>query len=117
MAFSKYKELIELIDFTLLYTIFIVFIIIIKFSFITISAIIWYRKLAHLPSGDETGTKLSYWRGVTELIFIISMSLILIYSFFPRWKNPVALTNETKFLLFFYGIITIITADWDVFTP
>jgi hypothetical protein len=117
MSYKKSRDLIEAIDFGFLYNIFIVFIVIVKVVFITLAATLWYLKVAHIPSNNQTGTQLKYWKDVAELIFIISMSLILIYSFYPRWSTPVILTHETKFLLFFYGIITIITADWDVFTP
>ena len=111
------SEVIGGIDFGALYSIAIFFIIIIKISFISISLMIQFRKVAKKPSNDTIGTALAYWRGVTELIFIISMSIILIYSFYPRWTTPVQLTTETKLLFFLYGVITIITSDWDVFSP
>ena len=99
-----------------LYTIYIAFIILVKIAFISISILLMYQRLTHKPH-NEVSHQLHYWRDVTELIFIISMSIILIYSFYPRWSKPVELTSETKYLLFFYGIITIITADWDVGAP
>ena len=99
-----------------LYTIAIAFIILDKIAFLSISLALAVRKVAHQPH-NEVSTRLHYWRDVTELIFIISMSIILIYAFYPRWSKPVELTSETKYLLFFYGIITIITADWDVGSP
>lgn len=93
---------------------FIFFIILIKIVFI-ISAI------GHLIFSHSTNTKaekidpkLLYWKERTEFIFIISMSILLIYHFNPRLsKKPIS--EETGLLFFLFGWILIFTAKWSLF--
>ena len=92
-------------------TYFLLFIIFIKFVFI-ISA------LGHLilkdSSNKELDAKFVYWKERTEFIFIISMSILLIYHFNPRLsKKPVG--EETALLFFLFGWILIFTAKWSLF--
>lgn len=49
-----------------------------------------------------------------EFIFIISMSILLIYLFNPN-KNCFIIDNNVKVLLFAYGIIIILNAPWSLF--
>jgi hypothetical protein len=50
-----------------------------------------------------------------KFVFMIMMSLLIIYLFNP-FSNRVDLINyETKLLIFIFGIILIITAEWQVF--
>jgi len=93
---------------------FIFFIILIKIVFI-ISA------FGHLIFSHSTNTKakkidskLLYWKERTEFIFIISMSILLIYHFNPRLsKKPIS--EETCLLFFLFGWILIFTAKWSLF--
>ena len=43
------------------------------------------------------------------------MSCLLIYLFNPRSNRVVLIDNETKVLLFLFGIIVLITAKWNIF--
>jgi len=56
-----------------------------------------------------------YWKERCEFIFILLMSLLLIYLFNPRHNRNMVIDNETKILLYLFGLILIITADWGVF--
>lgn len=93
---------------------FILFIIFIKIIFI-ISAV------GHLILSHSSGTqaknidpKLVYWKERTEFIFVISMAILLIYNFNPRYtNNPVG--HETSLLFFLFGWILILTAKWSLF--
>lgn len=100
-----------------IYSLYILFVIILKIIFITLSiySIILRRK-------NETKTtkylKVIYWKDRIEFIFIASMALLLIYLFNPYNKlnsNNKCIDNKTRILLFLFGIILIITAKWDLF--
>lgn len=93
---------------------FIFFIILIKIVFI-ISAI-GHLILSHSTNAkaEKIDPKLLYWKERTEFIFIISMSILLIYHFHPRLsKKPIS--EETALLFFLFGWILIITAKWGLF--
>lgn len=94
------------------YSLFIIFIVIIKILFILTT--LAYRYYQH--KGDKKRVEqLDYWRERLEFIFIACMSVLLIYLFNPRSNRPVVLDGETKILLYLYGIIILLTADWGLF--
>ena len=43
------------------------------------------------------------------------MAGLLIYLFNPRNDRSILITHETKILLYLFGFILLITADWNVF--
>jgi hypothetical protein len=93
---------------------FVFFIILIKIVFI-VSAI-GHLILSHSTNANakKIDPKLIYWKERTEFIFIISMSILLIYHFNPRLsKKPVG--EETALLFFLFGWILIFTAKWSLF--
>lgn len=93
---------------------FVLFIVLIKIVFI-LSAI-GHVILSHSTSSNakKIDPKLIYWKERTEFIFIISMSILLIYYFNPRVaKRPIE--EETALLFFLFGWILIITAKWSMF--
>ena len=48
-----------------------------------------------------------------ELLFKLLMSFFLIYMFYPRRKTPIPLDFEARLLLFIFGFILILSADWN----
>lgn len=93
---------------------FVFFIILIKIVFI-VSAI-GHVILSHSTSAkaEKIDPKLLYWKERTEFIFIISMAILLIYHFNPRFsKKPIG--EETSLLFFLFGWILIFTAKWSLF--
>ena len=93
---------------------FILFIVLIKIVFV-LSAI-GHLVLSHSANTDlqkKVDPKLTYWKERTEFIFIISMSLLLIYHFKPG--NNKTLSEETSLLFFLFGIILLLTAKWSIF--
>jgi hypothetical protein len=94
--------------------IFIYFIIIVKLIFI-VSAI-GHLILSHSVNekAKTIDPKLVYWKERTEFIFIISMSILLIYHFNPR-LTPKPINHETSLLFFLFGCILIFTAKWNLF--
>ena len=100
---------------------FVFFIIIIKILFVftavshlILSNLIKYKKYSDVKIFDKT---LLYWKPRFELLFFISTSILLIYYFNPRENRIHRIDYETSFILFLFGWITIITANWGLFLP
>jgi len=93
---------------------FLFFIVLIKVIFV-VSAV-GHLILSHSDSerAQKMDPKLVYWKERTEFIFIVSMSILLIYHFHPRLsKKPI--NEETSLLFFLFGWILLFTAKWSVF--
>jgi len=59
--------------------------------------------------------KIVYWKERVEFIFTVLMALLLIYLFNPRKQRITIINGEIKTLLFLFGIILIITSNWNTF--
>jgi hypothetical protein len=57
----------------------------------------------------------SRWKNISEIIYIVSMGILLIYIFKIRENGIHGLEEDVGFILFLFGIILILTADWSVF--
>ena len=90
---------------------FVFFIIFIKIVFV-ISAV-GHLILTHLSIGQKLDSKLLYWKERTEFIFIISMSILLIYTFRINHVKPI--NKETSILFYLFGWILLFTAKWSIF--
>jgi len=55
-----------------------------------------------------------FWKERTEFIFIISMSVLLIYHFNPRLSKK-EVSEESALLFFLFGWVLIFTAKWSLF--
>ena len=96
------------------YDIYVTFIFLIKIGFIIMAVTHIYLK----AKGDEKtdlDKKILYWKERFEFIFIALMSVLLIYVFNPRVERLNLIDKETKFLLYLFGFILLITAKWDIF--
>jgi hypothetical protein len=92
---------------------YVIFLIIIKTIFVV--AALGHVVLTHTTSSfDKYDTKLVYWKERTEFIFIVSMSVLLIYYFHPLLK-PAPMSSETRLLFFLFGWILLVTAKWKIF--
>jgi hypothetical protein len=96
------------------YKSYIFLIIAIKIGFLLMALTHVYLKISG-KEGSELDKNIVYWKERIEFIFIILMSILLIYLFNPRYNNLIKIDNETKILLYLFGIILLITADWKVF--
>jgi uncharacterized BrkB/YihY/UPF0761 family membrane protein len=71
----------------------------------------------YLKSKGQTDSNLDknivYWKDRIEFIFILLMSFFLIYLFNPRQNRTI--DKESKLLLYLFGFVLIITADWNKF--
>jgi len=83
--------------------------------------VVWnfYLKKKNKKNGNKAKTKLekriSYYKNLTENIFIILVSLLLIYLFNPYHDNKYLDDKYVKVLFFIYGILTLVTFDWNEF--
>jgi hypothetical protein len=89
-------------------------IIIVKVIFIILLITQFYFKYKQ-PNNTKLLNNLKLWRTQIEFIFIFFMSLLLIYLFNPRINRVYIIDYETRLLLFLFGIILIISADWEQF--
>ncbi len=105
---SKYIKIHKFIQF------FILFIIVVKITFA--AAYVGRVILAHTDTflDDAIGETLLYWKEVTEFIFVICMSSLLIYHFFPG-SDQIVVGKETKTLFLFLGILLLFSAKWTLF--
>jgi hypothetical protein len=95
---------------------FLFFIIIVKIVFV-ISA------LGHLILSHSTNSRaqnidpqLVHLKQRAEFIFTVSMAILLIYHFNPRFSNkPIDIDSETSLLFFLFGCVIILTANWSLF--
>ena len=64
---------------------------------------------------SDLNKKILYWKERFEFIFITLMSILLIYLFNPIKQNQELINRETKLLLYLFGFILLITANWNIF--
>jgi uncharacterized membrane protein len=96
------------------YTIFVYLIFIIKIGFILTAVTHIYLKVKGKEKTD-LDKKILYWKERFEFIFIAAMSVLLIYLFNPRRGEMVMIDADTKLLLYLFGFVLLITANWDDF--
>jgi len=89
------------------------FIIFIKIVFVV--AAVGHFILSNFATSLFNGLdeKFVYWKERTEFVFIVSMSILLIYHFRPNHEKPV--DKETATLFFLFGWILVFTAKWSIF--
>jgi len=96
-------------DKTKLYSGFIFFILIIKVLFIISAISLAFLKHKNKSTNNKDQNKiLVYVKDTTQLIFKLSVSILLIILFNPRQKYIQEIDSESKLILYLYGIMTII---------
>jgi hypothetical protein len=97
-----------------LFNVCITIIIIVKVIFITLAVTKLY--VSHKePNNKKKINNLEFWKNRVEFIFISLMAILLIYLFSPRANRINMIDNETKILLYLFGFILLLTADWQQF--
>ena len=91
--------------------IYVFFLFILKISFLILNVLNILYQFKH----KEENEKLVYIKDRIDFVFIILMSLLLIYVFNPMAKKQIELTSEMRILLFALGIILIIGSNWNIF--
>jgi NADH:ubiquinone oxidoreductase subunit 6 (subunit J) len=87
--------------------------IVVLFKIAFIGFDVFYKLSEKKGKKDKTIEWLHKWKLRTEFFYVVSMSLILIYIFYPWDDNKRFLTREIYKLIFLYGIVSIFTANWD----
>jgi hypothetical protein len=96
------------------YTIYIYTIFLIKIVFIILASTHLYLKFKN-KMGSDLDKQVLFWRERIEFIFTSLMAFLLIYLFNPKNNRIFMINHETKVLLFLFGFILIITANWKTF--
>lgn len=97
-----------------IYNNFVRIIIVTKVIFVLLAATNLYLKMTKRGDSD-LDKKIEYWKSRVEFIFIFLMSILLIYVFHPTIDRRVLINKETRVLLFLFGFVLIITANWGDF--
>ena len=101
---------------------YILFIIFIKILFIICAISTFLLKMKIKMSKNNNNkiinmyNNLSDYKETLEFIFIISTAFICIIVFYPFYKEQVIIDKHTRLLLFIYGFIILITANWSILT-
>jgi hypothetical protein len=93
---------------------YIYFIIFIKLIFILLAITHIYFKIKG-EEGSDLDQSIIYWKERIEFLFVILMAVLMIYIFNPRKSRINLLNKEIKILLYLFGFILLITADWKIF--
>ena len=93
---------------------FVTFLFIVKILFAILAVVHIYLKRAGKEDSSANETVV-FWKERCEFVFIIGVSLLLMFFFFPWRKIHMEPTFEMKFLFFVYGIIILINVDWKIF--
>jgi hypothetical protein len=96
------------------YTIYISIIFLIKIVFVILATVHLYLKFKN-KTGSDLDREILFWRERSEFIFTTLMAILLIYLFNPIKNKMFMINNETKLLLYLFGVVLIITADWRQF--
>ena len=94
--------------------IYIYIIIFIKICFIISAITHGYLKRSNKLNSD-LDKKAVYWKTKLEFIFKALMAGLIIYLFNPRQNRERLIDYETKVLLYLFGFILLLTADWSAF--
>jgi hypothetical protein len=95
-----------------LYTAYVSLIFLVKIIYFVFALlVIYYTK----KKNEELKEIFTFWKHHIEFLFIALMSLLLIILFNPFYNGLKLIDYETKLLLFVYGIIIIIGAQWSLF--
>jgi hypothetical protein len=97
------------------YSAYIKLIFVIKIAFIGLALYGIYIKRKE-PNETKKIETIHYFKDRIEFIFKFLMSILLICLFNPRFsKENIKLDYETRLLLYLFGFIIILTADWNTF--
>jgi len=96
------------------FTAYIYLIILVKIIFILLSISHIYLKAKGKEESD-LDKKIVFFKKKIEFTFIFLMALFLIYLFNPRTSKTVEVSGQSKTLLFLFGVVLLITADWQTF--
>jgi hypothetical protein len=88
-------------------------IVVTKILYVFMELIHIYLKMKG-ESNSDLDKKIVYWKIRVQFIFKFLISILIIYLFNPT-KTSVVISGETKLILYLFGFVLLITADWDTF--
>jgi Na+/H+ antiporter NhaD/arsenite permease-like protein len=101
------------------YYIFLILVVKIIVLFLVISSFLINKSIENKPEVKQNYSHLlkiySKSKEQFHFIFGILMAILLIILFNPYTKNPIILNNEDKIILWLFGYVLIISADWSNF--
>jgi hypothetical protein len=108
-----------MIKFSLLRS-YIILVIIIKVIFLLLLIYSFYIKhlVKKYPNNKNykiSLEKIDKFKYKVEFIFTIAIALLLIILFNPNRKKHLPINHETRLLLYLFGFLLIISADWENF--
>ena len=92
---------------------FIYLIILVKFIFFVLSVSHLYLKTNNIYL--ELDEKILYWKARVGFTFTFFMAILLIYLFNPIYGHTSLINKDVIFLLFFFGFLSLLTAEWSNF--
>jgi len=96
------------------YDIYITIIFIVKIIFIILTGFYFYTKFRK-PTDTKLLERIKFWKDRFEFMFISLMSSLLIYLFNPRTNHLASIDKETKFMLYLFGFVLLLTESWNIF--
>ena len=96
------------------FNLYIILILILKIIFFSLSMIHLYLKFKKLEDSD-LNKNVEMYRSNVEFIYTMLMSFLLIYLFNPYYSNIHLIRNETRILLYLFGFILLLTANWSLY--
>ena len=97
-----------------IFTSYVRLIFIVKFIFIILSITLLYTK-HKTHQNKKLIESLQFWKERMEFMFKAMISILLIYVFNPRSNNLRLINRDVQILLYLFGFILILTADWSTF--
>jgi len=101
------------------YDYFVIFIVVVKALYVSLALYLFYLKEMWHGNREGSGAKemetisrVSYWKERVELVFIVNMSILLVYLFYPWREKPLPIDRDARSLLFAYGIVILFAAKW-----
>ena len=96
------------------FDIYITCVFIVKIIFILL--VITHKYIEYkYPNDLKKNANILSYKEETEFLFIIMMSLLLIYLFNPRKNRLHMIDRETTILFYVFGFVLILTAKWEKF--
>jgi hypothetical protein len=96
---------------------YIILIILVKFCFTYLIVYAFYLEylIKKEPDNKSYQTSLKIFNTLkhqVEFIFTIMIAILMIILFYPYYKKQIVINHETRFILYLFGILLIITANW-----
>jgi len=93
---------------------YIIFIIGLKVIFVFLASSHLYLQIKG-KTDSQLDKTIVYWKKRVEFVFITFIACLLIYLFSPNIDRSILIDHETKILLYLFGFMLLINANWEDF--